>query len=97
METLKMWMRKGASKIPQLLSVYFSRFHPLWPILHAPTFSEQTAEPILVAAMVMMASWIEDSSYHESLAPLVVDILIEKWLPKVIGLENPRRELLIWI
>lgn len=44
---------------PQLsnyLDLYWSMWHPNWPVLHRPTFDAETVPPSLVAAMVLVGA-----------------------------------------
>ncbi|KAG8526299.1 uncharacterized protein KY384_000292 [Bacidia gigantensis] len=57
----------------KLVQMFFSDIHPHWPILHAPTFKIEDASHNLLGAMLMLASWLQDTTDHVKLAPLVFD------------------------
>ncbi|KAK8139028.1 hypothetical protein PG984_002408 [Apiospora sp. TS-2023a] len=52
----------GIRKAPLIseknMDVYFSKVHPFWPILHAPTFRMDKVSDILLASMTMLADWL---------------------------------------
>ncbi|KAI1098348.1 hypothetical protein F4804DRAFT_325035 [Jackrogersella minutella] len=57
----------------RLVELFFAEFHPYWAILHAPTFDIDKAPTVLLASMMMLASWLEGGSEHQKLAPIVFD------------------------
>ncbi|OTB13874.1 hypothetical protein K445DRAFT_303878 [Daldinia sp. EC12] len=57
----------------RLVELFFREIHPYWAILHAPTFELEKTPPVLVASMVILASWLEKGPDHQKLAPIVFD------------------------
>ncbi|KAK6953315.1 hypothetical protein Daesc_005617 [Daldinia eschscholtzii] len=57
----------------RLVELFFREIHPYWAILHAPTFELEKSPPVLVASMVILASWLEKGPDHEKLAQIVFD------------------------
>ncbi|KAI0377199.1 hypothetical protein F5Y04DRAFT_264867 [Hypomontagnella monticulosa] len=64
---------KDSPATKRLLELFFSEIHPYWAILHEPTFEVEETQPILLAAMVMLASWLEDGPEHQVLAPVIFE------------------------
>lgn len=60
----------------RLVDVFFSEVHPHWLILHEPTFEVEQAPTVLLASMVMLASWLQNGSEHEKISPVVFDEVI---------------------
>jgi hypothetical protein len=56
--------------------LYFTHFHPRWPILHAPTFDEQHYPFVITASVAMIGSWIEGSEESRELALTIHDRLV---------------------
>ncbi|KAK7965184.1 hypothetical protein PG988_010188 [Apiospora saccharicola] len=58
----------GIRKAPLIsetnLDAYFSKIHPFWSILHAPTFRIDKASDILLASMTMLADRLCGGSDH---------------------------------
>ncbi|KAI1136415.1 hypothetical protein F5Y05DRAFT_391228 [Hypoxylon sp. FL0543] len=55
----------------RLIRLFFKDIHPYWAIVHEPTFEVEKMPTILLATMVMLASWIEGGPEHQKLAPIV--------------------------
>ncbi|KAI1371323.1 hypothetical protein F4677DRAFT_316116 [Hypoxylon crocopeplum] len=64
---------RNSAETKRLVGLFFSDIHPHWPMLHAPTFEAEKAPTILLAPMVMLASWLEGGSEHQKLSPLVFE------------------------
>lgn len=72
-------------KIERCLEIYWLIFHPQYPILHKPSFSNQSAHPLLLLAMIMLGAGLaactgvkEDFEDHKQLADSIADPL--RWL-----------------
>ncbi|KAI0121943.1 hypothetical protein F4814DRAFT_438110 [Daldinia grandis] len=57
----------------RLVELFFKEIHPYWAILHAPTFELEKTPPVLLASMVILASWLERGPDHKQLAPILFD------------------------
>ncbi|KAI0848788.1 fungal-specific transcription factor domain-containing protein [Daldinia vernicosa] len=57
----------------RLVELFFQEIHPYWAILHAPTFELEKTPPVLLASMVILASWLEKGPDHKNLAPILFD------------------------
>ncbi|ODV77776.1 C2H2 zinc finger protein Ribonuc_L-PSP Endoribonuclease L-PSP [Suhomyces tanzawaensis NRRL Y-17324] len=58
----------GLPHIERCLEIYWSTFHPQYPILHRPSFSNSEAHPLLLLSMIMVgASLVPCSGHKESL------------------------------
>ncbi|KAL8846240.1 MAG: hypothetical protein Q9221_008653 [Calogaya cf. arnoldii] len=66
-------LTRDSQATKQLVQLFFLTIHPHWPILHAPTFKIENASHVLLASILMLASWLQDQSDHVKLAPLVFD------------------------
>ncbi|KAL7619791.1 hypothetical protein AAE478_010334 [Parahypoxylon ruwenzoriense] len=64
---------RGSPTTTRLIDLFFSEIHQYWPILHAPTFERESSPTILLASMVMLASWLESGPEHQKLASVVLD------------------------
>ncbi|KAI5863710.1 hypothetical protein GGS23DRAFT_511142 [Durotheca rogersii] len=64
---------RGSLTTKRLIKVFFNEIHPYWPILHAPTFVWENAPTVLLASMIMLASWLEGGPEHQRIAPLVLE------------------------
>ncbi|MCJ1390051.1 hypothetical protein MMC18_002909 [Xylographa bjoerkii] len=67
------WLNKEPLTTKWFTQVYFSKIHPYWPILHAPTFDPENVSHVLLGSMVVLSSWLKGDLYHTKLAPLVFD------------------------
>ncbi|KAL2826317.1 hypothetical protein BDW59DRAFT_145389 [Aspergillus cavernicola] len=62
------------------IQLYFTDFHPLWPILHHGTFSVSHEPPLLVHAVLMIGLWVSGTSsaqraaldLHRNLGPSIL-------------------------
>lgn len=86
MTDLDSGLNKESPSIKRLIQGYFADVHPYWPILHAPTFDTANASHILLASMVVLASWLEGELDHTNLAPLVFEavtatLLVRNFIP----------------
>ncbi|KAI9376113.1 hypothetical protein BJX61DRAFT_539125 [Aspergillus egyptiacus] len=52
----------SASQIDRYVQLYFTEFHPHWPILHRGTFSVHHEPPLLVQAVLMIGLWVSGTS-----------------------------------
>ncbi|KAI1269536.1 hypothetical protein F5Y18DRAFT_370433 [Xylariaceae sp. FL1019] len=59
------------------LQVYFSRVHHIWPVLDARKFAPDDCPDVLLAAIVLLASWLEGSEEHSALAPILFDKILD--------------------
>ncbi len=66
-------LTRDSQATKQLVQLFFSAIHKHWPILHAPTFKIEDVSHELLGSMLMLASWLQDSSDHVELAPLIFD------------------------
>ena len=69
------YLDRESPAVQELLRTYFREIHPLWPILHAPTFDPQIAPYVLLRCMILLATWQKGSPDHVELASLVLDEL----------------------
>ncbi|KAJ0320246.1 hypothetical protein COL5a_009879 [Colletotrichum fioriniae] len=86
----------------QLQSIYFTKFHPQWPLLHRETF-ETTAQPKLLMQAVMtvglwFASWPDARNlaikFHDSLLVETGNKLLDLLEQSRQGMLSPRMDLL---
>ncbi|KAF7958045.1 hypothetical protein EAE96_003612 [Botrytis aclada] len=73
---LRRTLSQDQGHLNQLLELYFTKIHPSWPILHAPTFNPQSVSPILLGSMLMLANWLDGSQRHEQLASVVFEAIL---------------------
>ena len=59
--------------LKRYLSLYWSSWHPNWPVMHKPSFSTVTAAPVLVAAMAVIGACLSTVEDDCALAKLVFD------------------------
>ncbi|KAI1771486.1 hypothetical protein F4818DRAFT_429225 [Hypoxylon cercidicola] len=59
----------------RLVGQFFAEIHPYWAILHTPTFEISRTPSVLIASMVMLASWLENGDEHRELAPALYEEL----------------------
>ncbi|KAI0161450.1 hypothetical protein GGR57DRAFT_498956 [Xylariaceae sp. FL1272] len=62
------------------LHVYFSRVHQIWPVLDARKFAPEDCPDILLAVIVLLASWLEATEEHSALAPILFDKILDMQL-----------------
>ncbi|KAI0112168.1 hypothetical protein GGR51DRAFT_568978 [Nemania sp. FL0031] len=62
------------------LSVYYTGIHPIWPILQPSTVTASRSPGLLIAAIMMLASWIEGDLDHLELFPHILDEIMERQL-----------------
>ncbi|KAI3328009.1 hypothetical protein HD806DRAFT_549872 [Xylariaceae sp. AK1471] len=69
---LRQYVLKDPAAAQRRLDVYFSEIHPSWPILQTPLTVTAAGSPdLLLASIMMLASWLEGVSDHLELFPLV--------------------------
>ncbi|KAH8900009.1 hypothetical protein GQ53DRAFT_740986 [Thozetella sp. PMI_491] len=68
---LRPLVNRHSPAMAKLIEVYFAEVHPYWTILHAPTFDINSVSDTLLAAMAMLASWLQNGLEHVELAPSV--------------------------
>lgn len=61
LQTISPWLENeilipGAASFSTFISSYFTRFHPLFPILHRPSFSPNSSHPALVLIVCALGS-----------------------------------------
>ncbi|CDZ98334.1 Zn(2)-C6 fungal-type DNA-binding domain [Phaffia rhodozyma] len=61
----------------QLLSLYFTHIHNVWPLIYKPSFHPATSPPLLLLAMLAAASVIPTAS-QPVLTPVEADLLFEE-------------------
>jgi hypothetical protein len=59
--------------LQRYLSLYWSCWHPNWPVMHKPSFSAITTSPALVAAMAVIGACLSTMQDDRALARLVFD------------------------
>ena len=80
---LQSYLEKDSMSSTRDFHVYFSKIHPFWPVLHAPTFDIAKASDVLRGSMIMLASWLEGEPDYIKLAPLVFDAVTETLLVRI--------------
>lgn len=88
-----------ASNRSELLALYFSDFHPHWPVLHEKSFRDLPQPPKLMVAVLVTGLWMlktpeaqaKATSYHNAL----LEELEEDMASNVDLSLNPRPELLV--
>ncbi|KAF5879083.1 putative transcription factor c2h2 cys6 protein [Botrytis fragariae] len=85
---LRRTLSQDQGHLNQLLEVYFTKIHPSWPILHAPTFNPQSVSPILLGSMLMLANWLDGSQQHEKLASIVFEAILAALLEVHLSLDK---------
>ncbi|KAI8960362.1 hypothetical protein F5Y11DRAFT_330334 [Daldinia sp. FL1419] len=70
---LQTYLNTNPSNTKRLIDLFFKEIYPYWAILHAPTFELEKTPAILVASMILLASWLERGQDYQKLAPLVFD------------------------
>ncbi|KAI2616798.1 hypothetical protein GGR54DRAFT_631560 [Hypoxylon sp. NC1633] len=66
---------RTSAETRRLVELFFSDIYPYWAVLHAPTFDIEKAPTILLASMIMLASWLEYGPQHQKLASVVFEEL----------------------
>ena len=74
------YLSRDSHDVKRLIRVYFTRVHPWWPLLHAPTFEPENASETLLGAMVMLSSLVEGGTEHLKLMSPVFDAATGKHL-----------------
>jgi hypothetical protein len=69
--TLRQFIIKDSAVTQRRLSIYFTEIHPSWPILNEPTVTAVKSPDLLIASIMLLASWIEGDDDHLALFPLV--------------------------
>lgn len=64
--------------------LYFKHFHHRWPILHAPTFDEDSDPFVITASVSMIGAWLEGSKESKDLALTIHDRLMNHALQKLV-------------
>lgn len=64
-----------APRIDQLVHIFFDEIHPLWPLLHVPTFDKAKVADVLLRTMVMLSSRLDGGQEHLIIAPAVFETL----------------------
>lgn len=73
---LRRYLDKDPQATYRFILKYFVDVHTNWPILHVPSFEVTNTSHVLLASMIGLASWVERTSDHLKLAPLLYDELI---------------------
>ncbi|KAK6593568.1 hypothetical protein H4I95_11357 [Botrytis cinerea] len=73
---LRRTLNQDQDHLSHLLEVYFTKIHPSWPVLHAPTFNFQNVSPILLGSMLTLANWLDGSQRHEQLASDIFEAIL---------------------
>lgn len=61
--------------LQRYLSLYWSCWHPNWPVMHKSTFSVNTTSPVLLAAMVVIGACLSTMPEDCTLAGVVFDAI----------------------
>ncbi|KAI1740619.1 hypothetical protein F4680DRAFT_418644 [Xylaria scruposa] len=77
---LSEYIDKHRATIERRLSVYFTGIHPTWPLLQPSTVTACGSPALLLASIMMLASWLEGDLEHLTLFPLVFDEIVERQL-----------------
>ncbi|KAI1753799.1 hypothetical protein F4782DRAFT_529215 [Xylaria castorea] len=74
------YINQNRGTIERSLSVYFTGIHPIWPLLQPSTVAAYGSPDLLLASIMMLASWLEGDLEHLTLFPLVFDEIVERQL-----------------
>ncbi|KAL1960689.1 hypothetical protein VTO42DRAFT_6519 [Malbranchea cinnamomea] len=66
------------TNLSSFYDLYFSNYHPHFPILHRPTLDPAEAEPLLITAIVTLGATLTSDENHYRIATLIHDHL--RWL-----------------
>ncbi|KAL6408282.1 hypothetical protein AUP68_08138 [Ilyonectria robusta] len=88
-----------ATNRSELLALYFSDFHPHWPVLHEKSFRGSPQPPKLMVAVLVTGLWMlktpeaqaKATSYHDALLEELEEDMASNAHPSL----NPRPELLV--
>ncbi|KAI0878756.1 hypothetical protein GGS24DRAFT_496470 [Hypoxylon argillaceum] len=62
------------------LVIYYNEIHPSWPILQPSMVMTTRSPALLIASIMMLASWLEGDLEHLELFPLVLEEIAERQL-----------------
>ncbi|THV44587.1 hypothetical protein BGAL_0612g00040 [Botrytis galanthina] len=85
---LRRTLSQDQGHLNKLLEVYFTKIHPSWPILHAPTFNPKDVSTILLGSMLMLANWLGGNQKHEQLASVVFEAILAARLEVHLSLDK---------
>ncbi|KAH8657987.1 hypothetical protein BX600DRAFT_439164 [Xylariales sp. PMI_506] len=71
---------------------YFEHHHPRWPILHAPTFDEESDPLPLVAGVLIIGCWLEGDLDSQPWVLKTHQVLANHLFEKLISLRHDLRE-----
>ncbi|KAI1179603.1 hypothetical protein F4777DRAFT_574908 [Nemania sp. FL0916] len=74
------YVAKDPATTQRRLNVYFTEIYPSWPLVQPSSIIAPGSPSLLVAAIMMLASWLEGDLEHMELQPLVFDEIAEKQL-----------------
>ncbi|KAI0193538.1 hypothetical protein EV127DRAFT_423514 [Xylaria flabelliformis] len=74
------YINNHRATIERRLSIYFTGIHPMWPLLQPSTVTACRSPALLLASIMMLASWLEGDLEHLTLFPLVFDEIVERQL-----------------
>ncbi|KAI8944792.1 hypothetical protein F4801DRAFT_570492 [Xylaria longipes] len=77
---LSEYIVKNRAATKRRLDVYFAGIHPTWPILQPWIVTASGNPDLLIASVMMLASWLEGDPEHLVLFPLVFDEIAERQL-----------------
>ncbi|KAK2785268.1 zf-C2H2 Zinc finger, C2H2 type [Emmonsiellopsis sp. PD_33] len=75
------------TNLAAFFDLYFTHYHPHFPIFHIPTLSPAEAPPLLIAAIVTLGSTLTPDENHYRIATRIHDAL--RWLVFATGTFEP--------
>jgi hypothetical protein len=87
-----------AANRAQLQELYFSEFHPHWPLLHKDTFQSTPQPPGLVQVVLLIGLWMvntdeartQAASYHDTLLRDLESHLVDHLMAPAVAAEQGR-------
>ncbi|TGJ87300.1 hypothetical protein E0Z10_g1443 [Xylaria hypoxylon] len=74
---LREYVVKDPAAMRRRLDIYFTNIHPSWPILQPSTITASGSPSLLLASIMMLASWLEGDLDHLELFTLASDEIAE--------------------
>lgn len=78
------WPALAKSETSKFMKLYFSHFHHRWPVLHAPTFEEETAPPVLLSCVAMIGAFIHATNESMELAIDLQNRVFDHIIPRLV-------------
>ncbi|GAW15821.1 hypothetical protein ANO14919_052430 [Xylariales sp. No.14919] len=74
---LREYIVQDPAAMRRRLDIYFAKIHPSWPILQPSMITAFQSPDLLIASIMMLASWLEGDLDHLTLFPLVLEGIAE--------------------